>query len=192
MNTVPLPPITHADDDQDDLFAERTLECQGCGASFTTTSPRASDRCVECKAGLKVKVVCPVCDLIHAVALLAPHKLCLSCSADMTMTLASACVRLENAQAAADARSARLDADVAHADEKIRARFEAAVGMLTTGQLGDRQLTPKQVRAAWEKALAKGDDLSPLLALYDAAATAALTQQRASVAVRAAMEAMER
>lgn len=179
------------DDDDDNLFTERTLVCQGCGATFTTTNPRQGMRCALCNAGLMVKVICPACDIEHQIPILKPHKLCLSCSADMTMTLASARVRLERACEEALVVSVRLDADVAHADAATQARFEAAVQMLFTGQLAGRQLTIEQVRAAWSKACAKGDDLSALLALYDRAQAAALAQQRAEAAVQAVEEAVE-
>lgn len=179
----------------DDLFTLRDQTCADCGAIFSTS--RRALRCATC-ASLRTgqvgaaTVVCPVCDLEHQIPILKPHKLCLSCSADMTMTLASARNRYDDAVFDANALSTRLDADVAHADEATRARFEAAVGMLATGQLGGRQLTTDQVAAAWAKALTKQDDLSPLLDLYDRAAAAALAQLRAAEAVRAVEEAMER
>lgn len=180
--------------EDDDLFVLKTQTCTDCGETFKAS--RRSPRCALC-ASLRsgqvgpATVQCPVCDLEHQIPILAPHKLCKCCSADMAMTLASARARLEDAQAAADRLSARLDADVAHADEATRARFEAAVVMLITGQFAGRQLSTEQVRAAWEKAKARGDDLAALLSLYDEAAAAALAQQRAAAAVRAAEEAME-
>jgi hypothetical protein len=184
--------LTLLDEDIDDLFALRPQTCADCGATFETS--RRASRCALC-ASLRsgqvgpATVVCPVCDLEHQIPILAPHKLCGPCRVDLVMTLASARARLEDAQAAADRLSARLDADAAHADDATRARFEAAVTMLVTGQYGGRQLTVEQVKAAWAKAKARGDDLAALLALYDAAAAAALKQQRAAAAAAAAEEA---
>lgn len=172
-----------------DLFTLQSNVCDRCGATFETG--RRSRFCALC-AGPRATVQCPACDLTHEVPILAPHKLCLSCSADMEMTLASARVRFDQAKEQADALSVQLDADVAHADEKTRERFAAAVAARFTGQLGDRQLTTDQVSAAWAKALERGDDLSPLLDLYDRAQAAALAQLKAAEAVRAVEEAIER
>src|SRR5262245_2231246 len=182
------------DDDADDLFALQTHTCADCGASFQTS--RRAARCATC-ASLRTgpvgaaTVVCPVCGLEHQIPILKPHKLCLSCAADMPMTLASARVRFDDAKETADALSTRLDADTAHADEATQARFAAAVQMLITGRWGDKQLTTAQCRAKWDAAIAKGDDLGALLTLYDQAAAAALVQIRAAEAVRVVEEAIE-
>jgi hypothetical protein len=156
-------------DDGDDLFALTTHTCVDCGASFSTS--RRATRCALCASLASgavgpATVVCPGCDVTHQIAVLAPHKFCRDCAADLPATL-------DRLLAEADALSARLDADVAHADEATQARFSAAVQMLHTGELGGRGLSLEQVRAAWAKARAKGDDLSALLALYDAAQAAA-------------------
>ena len=189
------PPLfgTQPLDDADDLFDLIKQTCADCGQSFQ--SSRHAARCALC-ASLRggqvgaATVQCPACGIEHQIPIMKPHNLCLSCSADMEMTLAYARNRYDDAVSNANALSARLDADVAHADDATRTRFEAAVTMLATGRLGDRQLTTEQVRAAWDKALTKDDELSVLLALYDAAAAAALTQQRAAEVVSAIEKAM--
>jgi hypothetical protein len=165
---------TFLEEEIDDLFTLTAQTCADCGEPFQ--SSRRAPRCALCSS-LRTgqvgpaTVQCPGCGVEHKIAILAPHKFCVTCGDPAT-----AYAKL---QAVADELSARLDADVAHADEQTRARFEAACAMLYTGRLGDRQLTTEQVRAAWQKAIDKGDDLSPLLVLYDRAAAAALAQQRA-------------
>jgi hypothetical protein len=176
--------ITATDDPTTELFTDRTLVCGGCGETFTTTNPRARERCALCNAGLKVKVVCPVCDLEHAAPLLADTKLCGPCRVDLVMTLSSAHARLRDAQAAADAAHTRLGADLAHADDRDRDRYDAARTLAETGELNGRGYTEAQRAAAWQRALDRGDGLSALLAAWDAwsAAAAALDQARAAVA----------
>jgi hypothetical protein len=156
-------------DPTDDLFTLHTHTCVDCGETFATSHP--ATRCALC-ASLRTgqvgaaTVQCPGCDVEHQIAILAPHKFCRDCAADLPATL-------DRLLAEADALAARLDADVAHADAATQARFSAAVQMLHTGELGGRGLSLEQVRAAWAKARAKGDDLSALLARYDAAQAAA-------------------
>jgi hypothetical protein len=185
---------TFLDEDIDSLFTLIAQTCADCGQPFEAS--RRTPRCATC-ASLRTgqvgaaTVVCPVCDIEHQIPILKPHKLCLSCSADMTMTLASARVRYDRAREAADALSVQLDADVAHADDATQARFAAAVALRITGRHGETTYTQTQVDAAWRRALEKGDTLSALLSLYDRAAAAALAVERAGAAMRAVEEAIE-
>lgn len=182
------------DDDEDELFQLHTQTCTDCGQAFSTS--RRAPRCALC-ASLRTgqvgaaTAICPACNIEHQVPILAPHKLCKDCGADLELTKVDVLSRLREAHDAADALSAQLDADVAHADEGTQARFTAAIALRQTGQLGEQQYTQQQVDAAWARALGKADDLAPLLALYDRAQAAALAQVRAGEAVRAVAEAME-
>lgn len=152
--------------EDDDLFTLIPQTCADCQQPFAAS--RRAARCALC-ASLRngqvgaATVVCPACGVEHQIAILAPHKFCPACVA---------------AAAEADDLAARLDADVAHTDDTTRARFEAAVALLQTGVLGERQLTTEQVRAAWQRAIDRADDLSPLLSRYDRATAAALAQLR--------------
>jgi hypothetical protein len=178
MKVVDLPPITAAEREQDDLFVTRTLVCGGCGAEFTTTNPRAAARCAECNAGLKVKVVCPACGVETIIGLLAATKLCAPCQVDLEWTTTALRVRLDHAQAAADAAWTRLDADLAHADPIDRARYDAALERAA-------EWSAERWSKARDAAIAKGDGLSPLLAArlaWDDAA-AALDREKAAVAL---------
>lgn len=181
------------DDDGDDLFILHTQTCADCGVTFQTS--RRNRQCAIC-ASLRTgqvgaaTVVCPVCGVEHQVPILAPHKLCKDCGTDLELTKVDALSRLREAQEAASALSTRLDADVAHADEPTQARFQAAVALRQTGQLGAASYTQAQIDAAWARALTKGDALSALLDLYDRAQVAALAQIRAAEAVQAVEEAM--
>lgn len=181
-------------DETDDLFTLIAQTCADCGQPFEAS--RRTPRCAIC-ASLRTgqvgaaTVQCPVCGIEHQIPILAPHKLCRLCAADMTATLTSAQQRYDLAREAADALSVQLDADVAHADERTQARFEAAVAMLETGRWGDLQLSVAQCRAKWDKAKAAGDALSALLGLYDRAARAALAVERAGAAVWAVEEASD-
>lgn len=185
MNILPLPPITRAERDQDDLFVTRTLVCGGCGAEFTTTNPRAADRCAECNAGLKVKVICPACRVETIIGLLADIKLCAPCQVDLVMTAGALRARLDAAQTAADAAWEHLGADLAHADDADRARYDAAC------EKAAEWASDRWVRAR-DTAIAKGDGLSPLLAARAAWDDAATALDKVKAEVQAGLEEVER
>lgn len=175
-------------DEARDLFTLTRNTCDRCGAAFETGRP--SRLCALC-AGPRACVACPVCELEHDVPVLASHKLCKACAADMTMTLAMTQARLDDAHAAWLAADERLQADYAHADDATQARYDAAVTLRNHGELNGKHYTLEQARAAWEKALGRGDELAALLSLYDTAAIAAQGQQRLLDAVRAVEEAID-
>ena len=181
-------------EEQNDLFTLIDQTCADCGQAFQ--SSRKNKYCATC-ASLRTgqvgaaTVECPACSIEHQIPILKPHKLCLSCSADMTMTLAMAQARYDDARAAFVERHERLMADYAHADEQLQTRYDAAVTLRNHGTLGDKQYTVEQARAAWAKALERGDDLAALLSQYDAATGAGDARQRSLEAVRAVEEAIE-
>lgn len=181
-------------DETDDLFDLIEQVCADCGQSFQAS--RRSPRCATCASLHTSKdvgpatVVCPACGIEHQIPILKPHTLCLSCSADMSMTLASARVRLEQARDAAQELTNRLLADVAHADEPIQVRYYAAIGLRTTGHYRGVSYDAPTRAQMWATALTK-EDLGPLLALYDrwdAAQAATVAAERAVTAVEEAIE----
>ena len=180
--------------EQDNLFALVDQTCADCGTAFSTS--RRTARCALC-ASLRsgqvgaATVECPACGVEHQVPVLAPTKLCGPCRLDPLLTLAGAQARLDAAREAWLAVDERLQADYAHADTKLQARYDAAVTLRNHGTLGEQRYTPAQVDAAWSRALGRADSLSALLARYDAAQAAALALKAAQQAVRAVEEAIE-
>lgn len=181
------------EDDDDDLFALPEQTCADCGQKFT--SSRRAVRCALC-ASLRsgevgaASVECPACGIQHGIPILSPTKLCGPCRIDPVMTLASCQARLSQARVAWLELDERLQADYAHADDALRTRFEAAVGLRLHGSIGDAHYTPAQIEAAWTKALAK-PDLGPLLVLYDRAQAALAAHTHAVEAVRAVEETID-
>jgi hypothetical protein len=187
FGTMPL-------DDADDLFDLHPHTCADCGESFATSS-RTATRCASC-ASLRsgqvgpATVQCPACGKEHQIPVLSPTKLCGPCRLDPVMTLAACRARLDAAQAESDAAWERQIADLAHADEKDRARYDAAVELRTTGALNGKTYPPALRSAAWHNALAAADGLSPLLAGYDRWQAAVVALEAAQTALAAVEEAI--
>lgn len=182
MNTVPLPPITRAERETEDMFFLHANVCTRCGATFETS--RRSRLCAIC-AGPQATVRCPGCDLGHQVPVLAAHKLCKACCVDLELTASALRARLDAAQFAADEAWTRLDADLAHADATDRARYDAACEKAATWG-ADRWARAR------DAAIAKGDGLSPLLAARLAWDEAAVALDAARAAVAYGLEEVER
>lgn len=182
MNIVELPPITAADRETEDLFFLKTNVCDRCGATFETS--RRSRLCALC-AGPQATVRCPGCNVEHQVPVLAPHKLCKCCTVDLELTASSLRARLDLAQAAADNAWTRLDADLAHADDADRERYDAACERAAEWEA-------ERWARARDAAIAKDDGLSPLLAARLAWDDAATALDRVKAEVERGLEEVER
>jgi hypothetical protein len=163
----------------DDLFTLSTHTCTDCGQAFESSRP--AHRCAMCTALRSgdvgpATVVCPGCGAEHKVPILADHKLCGPCRADLVLTKMALESTLNAAQCRADEAWLRLDADLAHADAADRARYDAA--MERAAEWG-----AERWQRARDAAIAKADGLSPLLAARRAwdEAAAALDQVRSDV-----------
>lgn len=177
-------PIT----DDDDLFDLIEQTCTDCGATFSTS--RRATRCALC-ASLRsgevgpATVLCPGCGVEHQVPVLAPHKLCKCCTVDLEMTAGALRARLDAAQAAADEAWERMDADLAHADDSDRARYDAACERAAEWE-ADRWARAR------DAAIAKGDGLSPLLVARLRLDDAVLALDRAKAEVALGLDEVER
>lgn len=146
-------------EEQDNLFTLTRQTCADCGQTFEAS--RRSPRCALC-ASLRTGQVgpavvqCPACGLEHKVPVLAPHKLCACCLVDLEMTAGALRARLAAADAAYTDAVTRLDADLAHADERDQARYRAALAQEDTWG-------PERFGRNVAAAIARGDGLSPLL-----------------------------
>lgn len=143
----------------DDLFTLTAQTCADCGQSFEAS--RRSSRCAPC-ASLRTgqvgpaTVACPACGLEHKVPVLAPHKLCACCLSDLVLTEGALRSRLAAADALYTDAATRLEADLAHADEKDAARYRAALAQ-------EEGWGPERFARNVAAAIARGDGLSPLL-----------------------------
>ena len=145
-------------EEDDDLFVLRSLVCVDCRQPFE--SSRYSARCAMCRSLRQgqvgpAKVTCPACEVEHKVSILAPHKLCPKCAADLTATerhiretLATAELRFQNALDAWNAAYAQATPE----DQQRYHTVEEA-----------RAANAPGFQAKYRKALGKGDGLSALL-----------------------------
>lgn len=174
--------------EDDDLFILIPQTCADCGQPFQTS--RRNTHCATCtslRAGQvgPATVMCPACRVDHQVPILAKHKLCGPCGADLVMTKMHLESTLNYAQCHTDEAWLRLDADLAHADEADRARYDAAME-----RAAEWPLTRWQ--RARDAAIAKADGLAPLLAARLAWDVAAATLDRVRAEVAEGLAEVER
>jgi hypothetical protein len=163
MTTTPPKFGTQALQEYDDLFDLKEYICADCRQPFQTS--RHSLRCAMCQSLRQgqvgpATVICPGCDREHRIPVLAPHRLCPSCAADLDATerhiketLAAAELRFQNAidaWTAAYAQADPCDQERYHVVEEARAANAPGFA------------------AKYQKALMKGDGLSALLKAKEA------------------------
>lgn len=183
MKTETLPAIS-----QRDLFDLYDHTCADCGSLYQT-SHRRSTYCALC-ASLRTgpvgaaTVVCPGCQVKHNIPILAPTKLCGPCRIDLDITASALRCQLDAAQHSADTAYDRLSAALAHATPEARVRYDGACERCV-------EWSTERWQRARDAAIAKGDDLSPLLAAQLAWAVAAVALDCARAEVDSGLAAVE-
>lgn len=184
MNATPPKFGTAPVEEGDEFFILRSLICVDCKQVFEAS--RHSLRCATCRSLRQgqvgpATVTCLVCDEEHQVPVLAPHRLCPTCAADLDATERHIRETLETAEQALTDAWEHWDADLAHSDDKERyakvcaARVEGAAGFAEK----------------YARALAKGDGLSALLKQSEAVAALITATERTRAWAERALEEVE-
>ena len=165
----------------DDLFLLQGQTCADCGNAFLTSQP--ASRCALCAALRSgqvgpATVLCSICGIEYQVPVLAPHKLCGVCAADLPLAASNIAADLQKAENAWNNAALFLNEALEDATEADRRRFDVAVAARETGKVAGRTYSAAQLAGSWARALVAGDGLSPLLAAHNALKEAAAAMKR--------------
>lgn len=150
-------------EEDDDLFTLKTYVCVDCRQEFNTS--RHSIRCPMCNALRQgqvgpATVTCPVCDKEHGVHVLAPHRLCPACAANLDATERHIRETLATAELALEDAQDRWEATYAQADLSDQGRYHVVCEARAAASAG--------FAAKYQRALERGDGLSALLRAKEA------------------------